>query len=171
METDVQKGDRMLLLFGGIVSLILGILLFTQTGATLSIVMLLVGLSWFIWGIFLLLSIFIDHREWGWRLFGGVIALAAGWLVLSNPVAGTVAVPVALAIVLGVFGVVIGIAALISAFQGEGWGVGIFGAVSIVIGLLMIFNSLVSAQVLVFLTAILLVIQGGIGIVMSFFKS
>ncbi len=93
METSAEKSDRMLLLFGGIVSLILGILLFTQTGATLSVVMLLVGLSWFIWGIFSLLSIFIDKGEWGWRLFGGVIGIAAGWLVLSNPVASTVAVP------------------------------------------------------------------------------
>jgi uncharacterized membrane protein HdeD (DUF308 family) len=79
-------------------------------------------------------------------------------------------VPAAVAIVLGVFGVIIGIAALISAFQGEGWGVGIFGAVSIVIGLLMMFNSVVSAGVLIILTGILLVIQGGVGIVMSFVK-
>jgi uncharacterized membrane protein HdeD (DUF308 family) len=160
----------MFLLFAGIVSLILGILLFTQTGATLSVVMLLVGLSWFIWGIFALLSIFIDKKEWGWRLFGGVIGIAAGWLVLSNPVASTVAVPAAVAIVLGVFGVLIGIAALISAFQGEGWGVGIFGAISIVIGLLMMFNSVVSAQVLLVLAGILLVVQGGVGIIMSFIK-
>jgi len=170
METSAEKSDRMLLLFGGIISLILGILLFTRTGATLSVVMLLVGLSWFIWGIFSLLSIFIDKGEWGWRLFGGVIGIAAGWLVLSNPVASTVAVPAVLAIVLGVFGVLVGIAALISAFQGEGWGVGIFGAVSIVIGLLMMFNSVVSAGVLVILVGILLVVQGGIGIIMSFIK-
>ena len=170
METSAEKGDRMLLLFGGMISLILGILLFTRTGATLSVVMLLVGLSWFIWGIFSLLSIFIDKGEWGWRLFGGVIGIAAGWLVLSNPVASTVAVPAVLAVVLGVFGVLVGIAALISAFQGEGWGVGIFGAISIVIGLLMMFNSVVSAGVLLILVAILLVVQGGIGIVMSFIK-
>jgi uncharacterized membrane protein HdeD (DUF308 family) len=132
--------------------------------------MLLVGLSWFIWGIFSLLSIFIDKKEWGWRLFGGVIGIAAGWLVLSNPVASTVAVPAAVAIVFGVFGVIIGIAALISAFQGEGWGVGIFGAVSIIIGLLMMFNSVVSAQILIILTGILLVVQGGIGIIMSFIR-
>jgi uncharacterized membrane protein HdeD (DUF308 family) len=79
-------------------------------------------------------------------------------------------VPAAVAIVLGVFGVIIGIAALISAFQGEGWGVGIFGAVSIIIGLLMMFNSVVSAQVLIILTGILLVVQGGIGIIMSFIR-
>ena len=89
-------------------------------------------------------------------------------MVVSNPVASTVAVPAVLAIILGIFGVLIGISALISAFQGEGWGVGIFGAISILTGLLLMFNSVVGGQVLVWLTALLLVIQGGIGIVMSF---
>ena len=168
METSAEKSDRLFLLFGGIVSLLLGILLFTQTGAALSLVMLLFGLSLFIWGIFSLLSIFIDHKKWGWRAFGGVIGIAAGWLVMSNLGASAVVGPAILAIILGIFGVLVGIGSLISAFQGEGWGVGLFGAVSIVIGLLMMFNSVVSAGVLIILVGILLVVQGGIGIIMSF---
>lgn len=160
----MEKSDRNILLFGGIVSLVLGILLFTQTAATLALVMLLVGLTWFIQGIVTLLAIFIDKQAWGWKLFGGVIGVAAGLLVLQNPLASTVAVPAVIAILLGVFGLMIGISALIAAFQGEGWGVGIFGAVSMVIGLLLMFNSIVGGQVLVWLTALLLVIQGGIGI-------
>jgi uncharacterized membrane protein HdeD (DUF308 family) len=90
--------------------------------------------------------------------------------VFQNPVASTVAVPAVVAILLGIFGVLIGISALVAAFQGEGWGVGIFGAISILLGLLLMFNSLVGGQVLIWLTALLLVIQGGIGVVMSFVK-
>lgn len=164
----MEKNDRYVLLFGGIISLIFGILLFTRTGATLSLIMLLVGLSWFIWGIVTLLGIFINKSDWGWKLFGGVVGIAAGLLVFQNPLASTVAVPAVLAIILGIFGVLIGISALIGAFQGEGWGAGIFGAISLVIGLLMIFNGAVSGQVLVWLTALLLVIQGGVGVIMSF---
>jgi uncharacterized membrane protein HdeD (DUF308 family) len=171
MESAVDKTDRYMLLFGGIISLVLGILLFTRTGATLAVVMLLVGLSWFIYGIVTLLSVFIDQREWGWKLFGGAIGIAAGLLVLQNPVASTVAVPAVVSIVLGIFGVLIGISALIAAFQGEGWGAGIFGAVSIAIGLLMMFNSVVTAEVLVFLVALLLVVQGGIGVIVALFRS
>jgi uncharacterized membrane protein HdeD (DUF308 family) len=163
-----DKSDRYILLFGGIISLVLGILLFTQTAASLAVIMLLIGLLWLIQGIFSLLSIFIDKTKWGWRLFGGVIGIAAGLLVLGNPVASTAAVPAVVAILLGIFGLLIGISALVSAFQGEGWGVGIFGAVSIAIGLLLMFNSIVGGQVLVWLVALLLVIQGGIGIFWSF---
>jgi len=163
-----SKADRYMYLFGGIISLVLGILLFTQPTATLAVVMLLVGLVWFIQGIFALLSIFIDKAKWGWRVFSGVIGIAAGLLVLQNPVASTAVVPAVLAIILGVFGLIIGISALIAAFQGDGWGMGIFGVVSIVIGLLLMFNSLVGGQVLVWLTALLLVIQGGVGIFWGF---
>ena len=78
------------MLFGGIVALVLGILLFFQTTATLAVVMLLVGLTWFIQGIFSIVAIFVDKSQWGWNLFSGVIGVAAGLLVLQNPVASTV---------------------------------------------------------------------------------
>ena len=160
----MDKNERNFLLFGGIVSLLFGILLFTQTTATLALIMLLVGLSWFIQGIVTLLAIFIDKQAWGWKLFGGVIGIAAGLLVLQNPLTSTVAIPAVLAILLGIFGVLIGASALIAAFQGEGWGAGIFGAVSLVLGLLIMFNSVVGGQMLVWISALLFVIQGGIGI-------
>lgn len=167
----MYKSDRYVLLFGGIISLVFGILLFTQTTASLAIIMLLIGLAWFIQGVVTLLGIFIDKSAWGWKLFGGVIGVAAGLLVLRNPMTSTEVVPAIVAILLGVFGVLIGISALIAAFQGEGWGVGIFGAISLVIGLLMMFNSLVSGEVLVWLVALLLVIQGGIGVFIALFRS
>lgn len=166
-----NKSDRYILLFGGIVSLVFGLLLLTQPTATLSLIMLLVGLSWFIWGIVLLLGIFIDKAEWGWKLFGGVIGIAAGLLVFQNPVASTVAVPAVVAIILGIMGLLIGISALIAAFQGEGWGVGIFGGISILLGLLLMFNSLVGGQVLIWVSAVLLIVQGGFGVIRSFMKS
>lgn len=165
-----NKTERYILLFGGIISLVFGVLLFTQPTATLGLIMLLVGLSWFIQGIVTLASIFIDKAEWGWKLFAGIIGLAAGLLVLRNPVESTVVIPAIYAILLGIFGLLIGIAALISAFQGEGWGVGIVGAFSLVIGLLLMFNSVVGGAVLVWLTALLLVIQGAIGVIWSFVR-
>jgi len=165
-----NKTERYILLFGGIISLVFGILLFTQTTATLGVIMLLVGLSWFIQGVITLAGIFIDKAEWGWKLFSGIIGLAAGLLVLGNPLASTVVIPAIYAILLGIFGLLIGITALVAAFQGEGWGVGIFGLVSLVIGLVLMFNSLVGGAVLIWLTALLLVIQGGVGVIWSFVR-
>jgi len=165
-----NKTERYILLFGGIVSLVFGILLFTQTTATLGLIMLLVGLSWFIQGVVTLVGIFIDKAQWGWKLFGGIIGLAAGLLVLRNPVESTVVIPAIYSILLGLFGLLIGLAALLAAFQGEGWGIGIFGLVSLVIGLVLMFNSVVGGAVLVWLTALLLVVQGAVGVIWSFVR-
>ena len=165
-----NKIERNILLYGGIVSLVFGVLLLTQTTATLALIMLLVGLSWFIQGLVTLAGIFIDKAAWGWKLFGGIIGLAAGLLVLRNPIESTVAIPAIMAILYGIFGLLIGISALIAAFQGEGWGVGIFGVFSLIIGLLLMFNSVVGGAVLVWLTALSLVIQGAVGVFWSLAK-
>ncbi len=97
-------------------------------------------------------------------MFGGVIGIAAGLLVLKNPIESTAVVPAVVALLMGVFGLIIGISGLIDAFKGGGWGIGVFGVVTLIIGLLFIFNSVVSGQVLVWLLALLLVIQGVVGI-------
>ena len=162
--TEQESAMNYALLFAGIVSLVIGILLFTQTTATLAVIMLLIGLSWFIQGIFNLMSIFMDKAQWGWKLFGGAIGIAAGLLVLKNPIESTAVVPAAVALLMGVFGLLIGLSGLLEAFQGGGWGVGIFGVVAVVIGLLFIFNSFVTGQALVWVLALLLVIQGVLGI-------
>ncbi len=167
---DDVKGERLVLLFGGIVSLIFGILLFVYTKEALALVMLLVGLGWLIQGIFSVLSIFVDKTNWGWSLAGGVLGIVAGWFVLTNPVAGAGIAVVLFAIILGIFGVLIGAVALIAAFQGGGWGSGLFGAISLIIGLLLIFNSVIGAEVIVWLTAALLVVQGLVGVGMGLFR-
>ena len=156
------------MLFMGVASLVFGLLLFTQTQATLTILMLLIGILWFVQGLSALLGIFIDKSEWGWKLFFGVIGMAAGWLVFKMPVESSVAVPAIFAWLLGLFGIIMGIGALIGAFKGGGWGVGVLGVVVILIGLLFMFNSVVSGQILVWLLALLLLIQGVVSIYYAF---
>jgi uncharacterized membrane protein HdeD (DUF308 family) len=164
-----MKMERMLLLGGGVVSLVFGILLFTQTTAVLSLIMILIGLTWFIQGVFSVLSIFIEKTAWGWNLFTGALGIVAGLFVLRNPATGSDIGLTLIAIILGIFGVLLGVIALIGAFQGGGWGAGLFGLVSLLIGLVLIFNE-AAGDALVWLLAALLVIQGAIGVVWALFK-
>jgi len=170
MTYSQQHDDSMSygLLFIGIASLVLGLLLFTQTQATLTVLMLLIGILWFVQGIAALLDIFINKSEWGWKLFFGVIGIAAGWLVFKMPVESATVVPAIFAWLLGLFGIIMGIGALIGAFKGGGWGVGILGVIVILIGLLFMFNSVVSGQFLVWLLALLLLIEGVVSIYYAF---
>ncbi len=65
-----------------------GLLLFTQTGETLTVVSLLVGPSWFVWGIFSLLSIFKDIVLEGFDDSLGLAKLLSGGTEPAEPAAG-----------------------------------------------------------------------------------
>ena len=164
----MDKNYRDYLLYVGIISLVMGILLFTYPATNMSVVILVIGLTWFIQGLLSLVAIFSDMQDWGWKLFGGVISIAAGLLFISQPMTGTVAIPPIVLIILGVFGLMIGISALIAAFRGKGWEAGFIGLISIVLVLPLLFNSLIREAVLVWVAALLLILQGSFGIGMSF---
>ena len=65
-------------------------------------------------------------------------------------------------LLLGIQGLITGIVLLIMAFQGGGWGSGIMGVLSIIFGLILVFNWYNPAMVvaLVWVTAIFAIIGG-----------
>lgn len=156
------------LLLGGITSLIFGVLLLTWTGATLTVITLLIGLWWLIQGLFLILGIFQNRSQWIWKLLSGVIGVLAGILVLQHPLQSAIILPATLVFILGIMGIVIGITSLIAAFGGEGWGIGAFGIISIIIGVTLATNVIVGAQFLLWITAGLLILEGIVAIYMAY---
>ena len=156
------------LILGGITSLIFGVLLLTWTGATLTVITLLIGLWWLIQGLFLILSIFRDSSQWIWRLISGVIGVLAGILVLQHPLQSAVILPASLVFILGIMGIVIGITSLIAAFGGEGRGIGAFGIISIIMGATLAANAILGAQLLLWIVAGLLIIEGVVALYMGY---
>jgi hypothetical protein len=159
-----KKFANAVFLLGGIISLVFGILLIARTEGTIEVIMLLLGLWWLIHGIFDLLVIFIDRSQWGWKLFGGILGVIAGLLVLNFPLVGGAIYFSVMTIILGILGLLFGVVSIVAAFQGAGWGAGLFGAVSVIIGLLLIFNAFVAAQILLWIFAVLLIIQGVVAV-------
>ena len=107
-------------LLEGIAGIIIGILLFTDTKQTVFTLTLFLGIWWFIGGIIDLITLFFDHRQWGWRLFSGILGIIAGLVIIRHPMWAALLVPATLAWMLGIFGIIIGIMALIRAFQATG---------------------------------------------------
>ena len=157
-----------LLLLEGILAIIIGLLLFANTEKTIVVLVQFVGLYWLIRGIFDIVSIFIDHTAWGWKLFIGIIGIIAGMLVLQNTLWSAVFVPVLTVWILGLYGVIAGIVMLIQAFQGGGWGAGILGVVLILAGIFLLANTLISTAVAIWLSGFLFVIGGIVLIVQAF---
>src|SRR5215211_4429016 len=147
-----------LVLLEGIAAAIIGLFLLTAPGATLFVLIQVLGIFWLVGGIFRIISIFLDSSLWGWKLIGGLLGILAGIVVLQHPLWSTVLVPAIYIIVLGIQGLILGGVNLIMAFQGEGWGIGILGALSIVFGLVLLFNVWIGVAALPF-------VLGAVGIV------
>jgi uncharacterized membrane protein HdeD (DUF308 family) len=118
-----------LMLIDGILLFVVGaILLFASPEAKKDTYMLIVwflGFYWVFRGILDIVSMFIDHTAWGWKLFIGIVSILAGGYILAYPVASALALPKIFVLVMGIWGLMYGIILLIMAFQGGGWGAGI----------------------------------------------
>lgn len=158
-----------LVLLEGIALVIVGILLFTDTEQTVFTLVLFIGIWWFISGIFDLVSLFMDRTQWGWKLASGILGILAGLAIVRHPYWAAFLVPATLVWVVGLIGVVVGVIALIRAFQGAGWGTGILGVISIILGIVAFTANLgIAVPTAIFATAIWALIGGVVAIVYAF---
>jgi uncharacterized membrane protein HdeD (DUF308 family) len=159
-----------LLLVEGIAAILIGVLLLMNPYKMSVLLVQVLAIYWLIKGIVAIISIFIDHTAWGWKLFIGIVGIIAGYVLIKHPIGGTATVAVAFTVVLGIQGVIIGIVELIQAFQGGGWGIGILGGLSVIIGIWLLLNAWAAAAVLPWVLGIL-AIGGGIFAIIMAFKS
>ena len=157
-----------LVLIEGIALLILGLLLITNPGMSTVILVQFVGIYWLIAGIFKIISIFMDSSGWGWKLFGGIIGILAGILILQHPIWSTFVVGASLVIILGIQGLIIGGIGLYQGIKGAGWGTAIMGVISILFGLMFLTNIWMFAFSLPWAIGILAIIGGVLAIVAAF---
>ena len=167
--TQGMQAPWWLILIEGILAIFVGILLFTNTAATTIFLVQVLGIYWLIKGIFVLISIFVDSSMWGWKLFAGIVGILAGLLIItSGPLYSTILVATVAIIVLGIQGLIMGIAYIVMAFKGGGWGIGILGGLSIIVGIILLANTLIAAAVLPFVLGFFLIAGGIIAIVAAF---
>jgi uncharacterized membrane protein HdeD (DUF308 family) len=157
-----------LVLLQGIALIILGLLLLTNPAMTTLVLIQFLGIYWLVGGIFELVRMFIDHRQWGWKLFSGILGIIAGILILQHPLWSTLLVPATLVWLLGIFGIVMGCISLFQAFKGAGWGVGILGVLSIIFGLYLLANTFISTLSLPWVVGLFALIGGAVAIWNSF---
>jgi uncharacterized membrane protein HdeD (DUF308 family)/predicted flap endonuclease-1-like 5' DNA nuclease len=157
-----------LVLIEGILLIILGIFLLTNPAATFVTIIWVLGIYWLVSGIFNIVKIFFDSSMWGWKIFAGIVGIIAGWFLIQNPIGGSVVVSATTIILLGLFGIFIGIVNLIQAFRGAGWGTGILGVISIILGILLLANRFLFTFSLPWSLGILAIIGGIIAIINAF---
>jgi uncharacterized membrane protein HdeD (DUF308 family) len=127
-----------LILLEGIAAMGVGILILAAPGISALTLTTLLGAYWFVSGIFSLVSIFTNRMSWGWKLVSGILGVVSGLIVLQYPMFSAILVPAVIGVILGIDGVLIGITRLVMAYRGAGWGVGILGIVSALLGLVLL---------------------------------
>ena len=158
-----------LVLVEGVVVALLGLLLLVAPGASLFFIVQLLGLYLFIAGIFRIIGIFIDSSSWGLKLIAGILCLIAGLAVLRHPLWSTVAAPAGLVIIVGFLAIFEGVAGLVVALQGGGWGMGVLSVLGILFGFILVINPLIGVAALPFILGIFMLI-GGVGAVVQAFR-
>lgn len=158
-----------LILIFGIAQVIVGFMLLNNPLRVANVIVWAIGLYWLVTGIYYLVSLIWDRRKWGWKIFGGIIGIFAGWFLIDATAPERLAsFGLAVVLVLAIQGIIMGIMGLIAAFQGGGWGAGIMGAISIVIGFLLLGNMWAATLVLPWVIGIFAIVGGIFSIIMAF---
>lgn len=162
-------------LLEGILAILLGLMFLTNPAVTSVGFVLGLGFYWFVVGIIDIVRLFWDRTYWGWKLFTGILGIVTGGLIVSSmlgqnhPLGTAFVVGSAFTFVLAIVTIVYGVIGLVAAFRGEGWWPGVLGAIGILFGLLMLFNSWAATLALPWSIGIVL-IAGGIFLIIAAFR-
>jgi uncharacterized membrane protein HdeD (DUF308 family) len=152
----------------GVLTLILGIIVSVKPSGSLNVIAVLVGILVIISGIFQLIRVFDkaeQHRVW--LGISALLFIVVG-VVLIRHLHLTVAL---FGLLVGITWIVQGIAALIGAFSGSREGAvwwGVFGAISLIAGIVVVANPSTSITVLAALVGIWFIVMGLFEIVGAF---
>ena len=118
-QMETKQRPWWLTLIAGIAALIVGAVLLWAPAKTkvdtYTLLIAILGIYWLIQGIFDIISIFVDHSMWGWKLFIGIISIIAGGAILMYPIAAALTWPRIVVLLLGRWGLMYGIIFLIAA--------------------------------------------------------
>lgn len=167
------KGLRMAFAISGAVALVLGLVLLFWPTKTLAVVAIFLGINFLIaGGVKVALGIFSHGLSTGLRVLDvvlGLLVLVAGVIILRNSAASGEALLIFTVIFMGIGWIIEGIVAIAEAGRGSTrvWAI-VFGALSIVAGIVVLVVPVWTAQWLLLISAIMLIILGIVGLVRAF---
>jgi uncharacterized membrane protein HdeD (DUF308 family) len=156
-------------LLEGVIAILVGLFLLYSPAVTTIFLIQILGIFWLAGGILSVLGAFIFSGNRLWKLLGGVLSIIAGIVILTYPIYSPLVVLTLFVIFVGVWAIITGAVRLIGGLKGEGWGTGILGILTIILGLLLLTNTLAGALALPWVFGFFLII-GGIGAVIGGLK-
>jgi len=164
MELEVLQAPWWAVLLEGIIAIVIGLFLLYEPVVTTILLIQILAIFWLAGGIVSVIGALIFPENRLWKLLSGILSIIAGVLILMYPIFSPFIVLTFLIIFIGAWAIVNGAVKLAWALKGGGWGMGILGVLTIILGLLLLTNSLVGALFLPWMFGFFLII-GGIGAV------
>jgi len=157
-----------IILLQGIFSVLIGVLFLLAPGMSTLVLVQVLGFYWLIVGVIDLVSMFINRRAWFLKLIAGLIGILAGLAIIQYPLWSAILIPTTIVIILGIQGIIFGIASIAMAFTGGGWGPGIIGLLSLILGVLLVSSPMSFAPTLITIFGIVSLIGGVSAIIYAF---
>jgi uncharacterized membrane protein HdeD (DUF308 family) len=168
IDYDNEMGYEMLqvpwwvIVLEGIIAILVGLFLLYSPAATTVFLVQILGIFWLAEGILSVIGALIFSGNRVWKLLSGILSIIAGVVILMYPIYSPFVVLTLFVIFIGVWAIINGIVKIALALKGGGWGTGIIGVLTIILGLLLLTNSLIGALFLPWVFGFFLVV-GGIG--------
>ncbi len=153
----------------GIIAILIGIFLIYEPIETTILLIQILAIFWLAQGIVSVIEALIYTKKWMWNLISGILSIIAGVVILMYPIISPFIVFNLLILLIGVLVLVNGAVRFTLALKGGGLGMGILGVLTIILGLLLLTNSLVGVLVLPWVFGFFLIF-GGIGAVIGGIK-
>ena len=157
-----------LVLIQGIILLIIGGYLLAYPFQTLYVLVIFLGAYWFVSGMFGLFSAAMYPEDRGWKILLGILGIIAGLIILTYPLYSTVLILPFLAILIGLWGLIMGVIYVFRGFSGKDWAAVILGFIGIIIGFIILIHPLITAAVLPFVLGCFAIIGGIAAIIGAF---
>jgi len=153
----------------GIIAIIIGIFLLYEPIPTTILLIQILAIFWIAQGTVSVIEALIFKKNWMWNLISGILSIIAGVVIIMYPILSPFIVLNLLILFIGVVILVNGAVRFTLSLKGGGMGMGILGALTIILGLLLLTNSQVGILVLAWLFGFFLIV-GGIGAVIGGIK-
>lgn len=168
IESEYEIGYEILqvpwwvVLLEGIIAILVGLFLLYKPAATTVFLVQILGIFWLAEGILSVIGALIFSGNRVWKLLSGILSIIAGVVILTYPIYSPFVVLTLFIIFIGVWAIINGVVKIVLALKGGGWGIGIIGVLTIILGLLLLTNSLVGVVFLPWIFGFFLIL-GGIG--------
>jgi uncharacterized membrane protein HdeD (DUF308 family) len=156
-------------LLEGIVAILAGLFLLYRPAQTTIFLVQVLGIFWLAEGILSIIGALIFSGNRAWKLLSGILSIIAGIVILTYPIYSSLIVLALFVVFIGIWAVVTGAVKIALSLKGGGWGTGVIGILTIILGLLLLANSLAGVLILPWVFGFFLIL-GGIGALIGGFR-